>query len=607
MADCTPLTIDFIARVGDTGMLAVEEELVADLAKIGITLNVRYLSSANYTAAEVNGDYNMLFSRTWGAPYDPHSYLNSWAVPSHVENSAITGLEAPLTKEALLDKIFAVQQEFDPAKIQAQWHDILDDIHQQAIFLPLWGSRTPYVINRRLTGFQPSDQAFTYPLEGIRIKSGSAKVTIAPGVNGALFKSIGPLNPHQYFPNQIFSSTWVYEGLVSYGQDGEIVPALATSWTTVNTGTGQRVTFQLRQGVEFHDGSEWNCTVAKLNFDHILSDIVRPRHAWFGTGKFLKSWTCNSKWEFVLETSKPFYPLLQELTYSRPLVFASANAFSQGIYSDPTLHNSCQSGDFGSKWNFLEENVTCLGLSAPVGTGPFRYVNRTLLVENSDIDAGDKKVLFARHDKYWAGAPAIEFLEIVHFGSTDDVEAALRDGTLDMALGAGPLTAQQVQSLKFYDSDKFDVRHSQVLQNVLAVMNTGRAPTNNIKTRQAIIHAVNKAVFIEKEFLGLEQPVSELLPLSAPFSNVDLSPKWSYDLEKAKLLNCPSSLTAAATPASDGLVAGLVVAGCVVAGLFILVIRMIVRERQGKPIFLPLAVEEPTQGKGPKGIELPSL
>ena len=214
-------------------------------------------------------------------------------------------------------------------------------------------------------------------------------------------------------------------------------------------------------------------------------------------------------------------------------------------------------------------------------------------------------MVFARHDNYWGGAPEIEFLKIMHFDTTEDVEAALRSGTLDMALGVGPLTAQQVQGLKFYDSDKFDVRHSQVLQNALAVMNTGRAPTNDIKTRQAIIHAVNKAIFIEKEFGGLELPIAELLPLSAPFSNVDLSPKWSYDLDKAKFLNCPPPSPEASAPVSDAMIAGLTLAGCVVAALVILVLRMISRERQGKPMFLPLAVDEvPTQGTGPKDIEL---
>lgn len=593
MTTCKAHTVDFIAVENDAAMLAVYEEITTDLAKIGITVNTRFVSKAEYVDAERKGDYNMLFTRTWGAPYDPHSYLTSWAVPSHVEYSASQNLEPPLTRDILMKKITDAQQEVDPIKLHKQWHEILNDIHQQAMFLPLWGSRIPSVVNRRLSRFSASNQAYTYPLDSIRVDSGPHNVTVAPGSGGSLFKSVGKLNPHQYFPNQIFVSNWMYEGLVSYGEGGEIIPALAASWTTEKTDVGQRVTFKLREGVKFHDGTDWNCTVAKLNFDHILSETVKQRHSWFGTGKYLKSWVCNTDGDFVLETSAPFYPLLQELSYARPLVFASAAAFSEGTDSHPDKHNSCVSGDFGTKWAFLEETVVCLGLKAPIGTGPFKFADRRYLAGSNDtIDA---EVVFARHDQYWGGAPDIENLIVKHYGSQDEVEAALRSGELDMAIGSGPLTAKQVYKMKFYDSDKFDVRHTEVLQNALAVVNTAKAPTDDINVRKAIMHAVNKAVFVADEFDGLEQPVSQLLPLSAPFSNVDLNPKWNYDLDKAKFLNCPPAPVTLASAENDGLdggvVAGLAIGGFVLLALFLLVFRMIFRERQGKPMFTPLVVK----------------
>ena len=109
---------------------------------------------------------------------------------------------------------------------------------------------------------------------------------------------------------------------MSYGQDGIIEPALATNWDIESTETGQKATFKLREGVKFHDGEMWNCGAAVLNFNHVLSDTVKQRHQWFGAGQHLKSWTCNVDYELVLETSSPFYPLLQvrisniiELTY----------------------------------------------------------------------------------------------------------------------------------------------------------------------------------------------------------------------------------------------------------------------------------------------------
>eukprot|EP00536_Pseudo-nitzschia_multiseries_P000903 jgi/Psemu1/294211/fgenesh1_pm.11_\ len=581
-SDCIPRTVTLIIKDTDPEMIAIKDYLKADLAKIGIDLDV--------VEVDTRWRFNILFSRTWGAPYDPHSYLESWETPSHVEYSVLDGLNPPLTREALLEKIEDVQGELDAAKIQEKYKEILNDIHQQAIFVPLWGTRIPYVVSRRLSGFTPSDQTYSYPLTSVRVLEGSKNVMVNPGAGGAMFSTLGPTNPHQYYPNQLFAQAWVYEGLLSYGQDGEISPALATSWETENTDSGgQIVTFDLREGVKFHDGTDFNCSVAKLNFDHILHETVVKRHSWYGTPQRLKSWSCNDKDQFVLETDQAFYPLLQELTYIRPLVFASANAFSNGLSSNPGTENSCNPGDFGSKWDHLEDTVTCAGLSAPIGTGPFKYVS----TETNDDGTIDKKVVFQGHKAYWGGSPDIEELHIMHFETNDDVKEALLDGTLDMALGIGPLTPLQVQDLKFYNSDKVDVRHSDVLQNAVMVMNTNQAPTDDIDVRKAIIHAIDKTTFIETEFAGLERPVEQLLPEAAPYCNIDLSPKWTYDFEKAKLLNCPppvnTTMSAEMSDAelSGGAIGGIVIASLVMLGLILFVVNLVQREKEGKPMFAP--------------------
>ena len=451
------------------------------------------------------------------------------------------------------------------------------------MFLPLWGTRVPYVLNRRFGGFTPSTQTYSYPLDSVRVFSGSANVTVAPGAGGSLFKSIGPANPHQYYPNQLFVQSWIYEGLVGYGQDGEIIPVLATTWILEDLPSGgRRYTFTLREGVKFHDGSDWNCDVAKLNFDHVLSDTVKQRHQWYGTPQQLTSWTCSEAGEFVLETSDKYYPLLQELTYIRPLTFAAASAFSEGLGSDPDLHNGCNTGDFGSKWAFLEDTVTCAGLK-PIGTGPFKLAKQETNADGVDIEA-----VFAHHDHYWGALPEIEFLHLKYYEKTEDVMSDLLSGDLDMALGIGPLSAKQIQELKFYHSDIVDVRHSDVLQHSLMIMNTNAEHTRDIETRRAIIHAVDKSRFIKEEFAGLEQPVLQLLPFTAPFCNVDLNPKWAYDIEKATLLNCPTPTVTVTTTegVSDGALTGIIVAACVAVAVLLAGLAYLVRrERAGRPVF----------------------
>jgi len=582
--NCEDRTVVFIVKEGDPEMAVVEDDIREDLAKIGIKVELEFLDEAEYIEREMNGDYNLFFTRTWGAPYDPHTYLSSWDDPAHVEYTATGNFDGSLTRDEWLDKVAKTLKLTDDVEIRSMWKEILEDIHKQAIFLPLWGTRVPYVLNRRFAGFVPSSQTYSYPIESVQVLSGSKNVTVAPGSGGVMFTSLGDLHPHMYSPNQLFSQAWLYEGLVSYGQDGEIIPALATKWETEEiSGAGQRITFTLRQGVKFHDGTTMTCRSVKLNFDHVLSEGASQRHIWMGAVQVMENWFCNDEGQFILETNAPFYPLLQELTYIRPLTIASPSSFPKGFDTDPELENSCNPGV--AKWEEIEalENFACLGLNSSIGTGPFNFVSR-----EQDADGNDISVLFAANQDYWGVVPDIEFLELKNFPDTQTVEDALLAGDLDMALGIGPLSAKQIQKLKFYHSDVVDVRHSDVLQHSLLVMNTNKHPTSDIKVRQAIIHAINKGRFIEDEFGGLEQPVSQLLPDSAPYCDVDLTPKWAYDLDKALLLACPSSLTNMENKSglSQGGLAGVSIVGVAVLGLLAFVMYLISREKQGKPLFV---------------------
>ena len=99
MSNCKPAEIDFIVKDTDPEMAAVEDDIVANLKEIGIKVNTRFHNDTEYRDAEVNGDYHLLFARTWGAPYDPHSYMASWAVPAHVEYTAIGNLQVSLLSD----------------------------------------------------------------------------------------------------------------------------------------------------------------------------------------------------------------------------------------------------------------------------------------------------------------------------------------------------------------------------------------------------------------------------------------------------------------------------------------------------------------------------
>ena len=54
----------------------------------------------------------------------------------------------------------------------------------------------------------------------------------------------------------------VFEGLTRIGSKGEVMPALAESWTVSDD--GKVYTFKLHTGVKFHDGSDFNADDVKF-------------------------------------------------------------------------------------------------------------------------------------------------------------------------------------------------------------------------------------------------------------------------------------------------------------------------------------------------------
>merc|ERR1712091_365384 len=209
----------------------------------------------------VSGDFNMAFSESWGAPYDPQAFAASWATPDEAYYAALSGLPEPYTQEKLGEMIqAALTQESEPAREQA-WTEILSALHEQATELPFAGKRIPAVFGNRLAGYAPGHQQFDYHAHTLKVQSGPRAITVAPGAQTGLFNNetgVGRLDAHSYRPNEFFANNWVYEGLLAYGAGGKVEPALATSWTSeASADGGETFRFTLREGVTFHDGAEF--------------------------------------------------------------------------------------------------------------------------------------------------------------------------------------------------------------------------------------------------------------------------------------------------------------------------------------------------------------
>src|SRR5689334_18109556 len=86
-------------------------------------------------------------------------------------------------------------------------------------------------------------------------------------------RTLNPVISTQLVERTVFYQ--MYESLVTIDDKLNIKPGLATSWNT--SSDGLTVTFTLRKGVKFHDGTEFDATAAKFNFDRIASAASSPR------------------------------------------------------------------------------------------------------------------------------------------------------------------------------------------------------------------------------------------------------------------------------------------------------------------------------------------
>lgn len=208
--------------------------------------------------------------------------------------------------------------------------------------------------------------------------------------------------------------------------------------------------------------------------------------------------------------------------------------------ADPYKENSCHVG-----WGNItsstdeEETVHCKGITNISGTGPFMFESRTqMTLEDDDTTVVDTEVVFKANPTYWEGAPKIETLKIKRYSSSQEVKENLLEKKLDLVWGSGVLSAQDLIDLDQDEFNDLNVYHSDDIQNVILLLNSGKAPLDDINLRKTIIHAINKKTIIDNELGGLFKPVDNIFPNDAPYCDVSLTPRWDYDIEKALYLNC---------------------------------------------------------------------
>jgi len=307
-------------------------------------------------------------------------------------------------------------------------------------------------------------------------------------------KDIGPLNPHQYTPNEFFAQGMYYEPLIGYGEGGKLVPKLAESWDISED--GKVYTFHLRKNVKFTDGSDFDANVVQKNFDTILAN--KDMHSWLGVISQIEKTKVIDANTFAVTLKNRYYPALQEFAVVRPLRFLGAAGFP-------------------------DDGNTAESIKSPITTGPW------VLSEYQK----DKVAVFTRNDNYWGTKPKINKLIVKVIPDGEARVLALEKGDIDLIYGEGVISLDSFVALR--DSGKFETSISDAVASRALIVNTAKGPFADLNVRLALQHAVNKTALVDGVTNGVEKVADTIISSNFPYANVGLKP-YDYNVETAKSL-----------------------------------------------------------------------
>ncbi len=160
------LELNFYFNSQNAQEKTIAQAIQGDLAKIGVTLNVIGEEKQAFLDRQRNGQFDLQYSLSWGAPYDPQSYFSSWRIPSHGDYQAQRGLPNKAEIDATITQLMTEPNE---KKRQLMTHTLLRTIHDSAVYFPISYSRTKAVYTPRLDNVEFALSQYEIPFERMRI------------------------------------------------------------------------------------------------------------------------------------------------------------------------------------------------------------------------------------------------------------------------------------------------------------------------------------------------------------------------------------------------------------------------------------------------------
>ncbi len=276
----------------------------------------------------------------------------------------------------------------------------------------------------------------------------------------------------------------VFEGLTRINQNGEVLPALATSWDISDDGL--TYTFHLADVVSFHDGAAFDADDVVFSFERAMAkDSVNAQKQLFSA---IDSVEAKDPKTVVVTLKQPAGNMLFNLGWGDAIIVDAASAD-------------------GNKQN-------------PIGTGPFKF----------DRWVSGDRVELSRNLNYWGEPVALNKVTFKFIPDPAAAAAAVLSGDVD-AFANFPAAELVPQ---FESDPRFAVVVGSTEGETILSTNNTAEPFNDVKVRRAIAHALDRQSVIDGLF-GYGKPIGTHFAPHHP-AYVDLVQRYPYDPEKAKAL-----------------------------------------------------------------------
>lgn len=284
----------------------------------------------------------------------------------------------------------------------------------------------------------------------------------------------------------------LYNTLLKFEDDGTVVGDLAESWSVSEDKLTW--TFNLKQGVKFHNGKELTSADVKATFDRALN----AEAGGLRTTEIIKMFTAveaPDPYTVTITTDAPYGPM-ESLMCNMSLGIMDAD--------------------------YIEQYGLDLGTSAAGenGTGPFKVVSWER----------DQEIVVERFDDYFGTPAKLQTVVYTIIPEAASRVIALETGEVDVI---DKPTDEDLARLEA-DTENFTVLRKPTISQRLFRFGCNDPIISNTKVRQAIVYAIDRQAIIDALFTGSAYPsTAPLAPVTFGYSDLG---EIEQDLELAKSL-----------------------------------------------------------------------